>query len=81
VGLTKKFEALIEPTDYDLLVKLSKHFGLSKAAILRLALRDLNEKIQKPSSPTPDPINPILRKAEADTPPPELDPFWQNFRQ
>lgn len=79
--LTKKFEALIEPSDYEVLVALSRHFGLSKAAILRLALRDLHEKIQTPANPSAEPLSPILRKPESATPPPELDPFWQDFRR
>lgn len=79
--LVKKFDTLMEVSDYEKLLQLSAHYGLSMAAIIRLALRDLHQKLQTTETRRGSyELNPVLQPA-ADAPPPEMDDFWKDFRR
>lgn len=78
--LVKKFDTLMEVADYEKLLQLSAHYGLSMAAIIRLALRDLHQKLQTAEGGRGvHALNPVLKPA-AESPPPEMDDFWRTFR-
>lgn len=76
--LVKKFDVLMELKEYQRLLQLSENYGISMGAIVRLALRDLYQKIDSTTG-TRQTINPIL-KNPAQSPPPEMDDFWRSFR-
>lgn len=76
--LVKKFDVLMELKEYQRLLQLSENYGISMGAIVRLALRDLYQKIDSTTG-TRQTINPIL-KNPIQSPPPEMDDFWRSFR-
>ncbi len=74
--LDKKFDVLFTQGEYRQLLELSALYSLPMGAIIRLALRDLHQKVGDRESPS----SPFVHSKPA-PPPPELDPFWADFRK
>lgn len=75
----KRFELVMTEPEFKQLDYLAGMYNLSRAAVIRLAVTDLYQRIQNTNSRTQSPRNPILQPP-TESLPPEVDEFWKVFR-
>lgn len=69
---------VLTQTDFDKLSALAQHYDLSRASMIRLALRELYQKINGKGQLV-GLSDPLLNPVEG-TVPEEVDDFWKTFR-
>lgn len=76
----RRFELVMTGQDFDQLESLAEMYTMSMSAVVRLAVGELYHKVQNTTARSPVGQHPILQPKTDAPPPPEMDPFWRDFR-